>query len=96
LAPAAPPAVLYHGTARRFLDSILRDGLRPGGRRHVHLSADRETAVRVGGRHGSPVVLVVDAAGLHHAGHVFYRSANGVWLTDAVPPGRLRVGEALR
>ncbi|WP_343046148.1 RNA 2'-phosphotransferase [Nonomuraea typhae] len=57
---------------------------------HVHLSADRETALRVGGRRGVPVVLVVDAAGMHATGHPFYRSANGVWLADHVPPAFLR------
>ncbi|MCL2730493.1 MAG: RNA 2'-phosphotransferase, partial [Actinomycetia bacterium] len=57
----------------------------------VHLSADRETAERVGARHGRPVVFEVDAAGLAAAGHTFRVSANGVWLTDRVPPERLRV-----
>lgn len=36
-APAVPPAVLYHGTASRFLDSIRERGLVPGSRHHVHL-----------------------------------------------------------
>ncbi|MEC3993346.1 RNA 2'-phosphotransferase [Actinacidiphila sp. DG2A-62] len=90
LEPAAPPDVLYHGTAAATLPLILRDGLRPMARQHVHLSVDVATAVRVGSRHGRPVVLAVDAAGLAAAGHVFRVSANGVWLTDAVPPDRLR------
>lgn len=58
-------------------------------RQDVHLSADVETATRVGARHGRPVVLRVDAAGLAAAGHLFRRSANGVWLTDTVPPAFL-------
>ncbi|MFI1091537.1 RNA 2'-phosphotransferase [Streptomyces sp. NPDC020917] len=91
LTPAAPPDVLYHGTASGTLAAILREGLRPMDRQDVHLSADRETAVRVGARHGRPVVLEVDAAGLAAAGHTFRVSANGVWLTDRVPPERLRV-----
>ncbi|GAB2623503.1 RNA 2'-phosphotransferase [Streptomyces capparidis] len=90
LAAAEPPPVLYHGTAERNLAAILREGLRPMGRQDVHLSADVATATRVGARHGRPVVLVVDAAGLAAAGHVFRVSANGVWLTDRVPPERLR------
>ncbi|MGW2398413.1 RNA 2'-phosphotransferase [Kitasatospora sp. NPDC001664] len=89
LAAAEPPAVLYHGTTGASLDAIFREGLRPMSRQDVHLSADTETAVRVGSRHGRPVVLTVDAAGLHAAGHEFRISANGVWLTDAVPPGYL-------
>jgi putative RNA 2'-phosphotransferase len=59
-------------------------------RHHVHLSATAETARVVGARHGRPVVLVVDAAGMSRAGIPFYRSANGVWLVDHVPPRYLR------
>ncbi|CAM5405640.1 RNA 2'-phosphotransferase [Streptomyces tanashiensis] len=59
-------------------------------RHHVHLSPDRETATRVGARRGRPVVLSVDAGAMRRAGHVFHVSANGVWLTDAVPPEFLR------
>ena len=87
---AEPPAYLYHGTVARFLDAIRAEGLRPMARHHVHLSADRETATRVGARRGRPVVLNVDAGAMHRAGHVFHLSANGVWLTDSVPPEFLR------
>ena len=86
LAAQLPPDVLYHGTVGRALGAIRREGLRAMQRQHVHLSADRETARRVGARRGSPVILSVDAAALHAAGHLFYRSDNGVWLTEAVPP----------
>jgi putative RNA 2'-phosphotransferase len=89
LEPVAPPAVLFHGTARARLDAIRAEGLRKMGRHHVHLSADAETATRVGARHGRPVVLEVAAARMAADGHVFLRSANGVWLTDAVPPAYL-------
>ena len=82
----APPDLLYHGTVARFLPSIRREGLRRGQRHHVHLSADRKTASRVGSRRGSPVVLTVEAGQMHADGHPFYRSANGVWLTEQVPP----------
>lgn len=81
-----PPAVLYHGTATRFLDSIMRDGLLPMSRLYVHLSSDVPTAVRVGRRHGKPVVLVVESGKMHKAGITFYLSRNGVWLTKRVPP----------
>jgi putative RNA 2'-phosphotransferase len=89
LEPVEPPAVLFHGTARARLDAILAEGLRKMGRHHVHLSADAETASRVRARHGKPVVLEVAAARMAADGHVFLRSANGVWLTDAVPPDYL-------
>lgn len=87
LAPSAPPERLYHGTARDNLESIRSAGLRPGARNHVHLSVDPETAARVGRRHGEPVVLVVAAGAMAAAGHTFWRSANGVWLTREVPAG---------
>jgi putative RNA 2'-phosphotransferase len=86
LEPRTPPDVLYHGTADRNLDSIRAQGLLPGRRTHVHLSVDEETAVKVGSRHGRPVVLRVRSGEMHRAGHLFYRSDNGVWLTAAVPP----------
>ncbi|MGC5567117.1 RNA 2'-phosphotransferase [Streptomyces sp. FR-108] len=90
LPSAAPPAYLYHGTVARSLDAIRAEGLRPMDRHDVHLSADRETAARVGARRGRPVVLSVDAGAMHRDGHVFTVSANGVWLTAAVPPRYLR------
>lgn len=83
--PAEPPAVLYHGTATRFLESIQKIGLQRGQRHHVHLSATEDVAVKVGGRHGKAVVLEVDAARMKRDGHRFYLAANGVWLADHVP-----------
>jgi putative RNA 2'-phosphotransferase len=81
-----PPAELFHGTVERFLPAILAEGLRPRRRHAVHLSPDVATARTVGGRRGRPVVLRVDAAAMAADGFHFSRSANGVWLTDAVPP----------
>ena len=83
--PAEPPAVLYHGTVDRLLELIRNKGLLRGARHHVHLSADGETAQRVGARRGKPVVLIIDAAAMVSAAHLFYRSENGVWLTEHVP-----------
>jgi len=86
LVTRTPPDVLFHGTATRFLASIEASGLRPGARQHVHLSADVDTARRVGQRHGTPCVLRVDARALHGGGQPFYQSQNGVWLTGPVAP----------
>ena len=94
LPPSIPPALLYHGTATRFLDAIRREGLKPGSRQHVHLSREFDTAVKVGGRHGRPHVLRVDAARMAAAGHVFHVSDNGVWLTAAVPVEYIDPGDA--
>lgn len=85
LPPSTPPDQLFHGTATRFEQSIRNQGLLPGSRQHVHLSRDIETATKVGMRHGKPVVLIIDTAGMHREGHVFYLSENGVWLTANVP-----------
>jgi putative RNA 2'-phosphotransferase len=86
LVAAAPPPRLFHGTVARFLPSIRAAGLAKMERRHVHLSATRDLATLVGRRRGEPLVLVVDAHAMVAEGHTFYLSANGVWLTDHVPP----------
>ena len=87
---AEPPEVLFHGTAQNTLTLIWRDGLLPMKRHAVHLSADTETAVKVGSRHGKPAVLAVAAARMHAEGYTFFVTGNGVWLTDAVPAEYLR------
>ncbi|AEW02106.1 RNA 2'-phosphotransferase [Niastella koreensis] len=85
LPPQAPPAILYHGTAITNLPIIKEKGLVRMERQHLHLSAEEGTAKNVGGRHGKPVVLVIQALAMYEKGFVFYLSANGVWLTDHVP-----------
>lgn len=85
LEPVEPPIFLYHGTASITVDVILETGLKPGLRQHVHLSADRNTALNVGQRHGRPVIILVYAQRMYADGLKIYRSANGVWLADAVP-----------
>ncbi len=83
--PRTPPDILYHGTASRFLDSIQEKGLLKMNRHHVHLSAETRLTMRVGARHGRPVLLIIRAQEMVAAGHVFYCSTNHVWLVDAVP-----------
>jgi len=90
LVPAEPPRLLYHGTTAAAVPAILTEGLRPMRRLAVHLSPDEATARRVGGRHGRPVVLTVDAAAMARDGYAFTRSENGVWLVDAVPTSYLQ------
>lgn len=86
LPEAEPPPVLYHGTVAAALPEIRAGGLRPMARHHVHLSADLPTAKKVGQRRGAPLILTIDAAAMRADGHKFYRSENGVWLADEVPP----------
>lgn len=85
-----PPEVLYHGTATRFVESIMREGLKPGARQYVHLSEDVQTATSVGQRYGKPVVLKIEALQMHNRGFVFFLADNGVWLTNSVPIQHLR------
>lgn len=86
LAAQEPPSILYHGTATRFVEAILSEGLKPKARQQVHLSSDKATALRVGQRHGKPHIFRVDSGGMHAKGFKFFRADNGVWLTDHVPP----------
>ena len=86
LQPQTPPDTLLHGTATKNRESILEQGLHPGRRHHVHLSRDMETAIRVGERHGKPLVFRVDALKMHADGFQFFCSENNVWLVEAVPP----------
>ncbi|KAG9391734.1 RNA 2'-phosphotransferase [Carpediemonas membranifera] len=86
LSPAQPPARLYHGTVAKAIEGIRASGLKKMKRHHVHLSADVDTSMKVGGRRGEPIILSVDAKAMTMKGHTFFQSDNGVWLTDAVPP----------
>jgi putative RNA 2'-phosphotransferase len=84
LQPSLPPNLLYHGTATRFVESILKEGLTKQQRQHVHLSEKLETAAAVGARHGKPVLLIINAKQMQEDGFAFYKSENNVWLTDNV------------
>lgn len=83
--PTSPSEFLYHGTAERFLPAIRKEGLKRMARHHVHLSSDHETAIKVGKRHGKPVVLKIKSGQMAEDGFQFYLSENGVWLTECVP-----------
>ena len=85
------PPVLYHGTTWKNVDSIMETGLNKGSRNYVHLSQDRDTAFKVGKRHGKPVVLEIDTFRMHVNGFIFYKSVNGVYLTDNVPPEYIKI-----
>ena len=84
--PIEPPEFLYHGTADRFLLSIREKGIQKMSRQHVHLSKDKETAQKVGSRHGKAVILTVLSGKMYKDGIEFYLSDNGVWLTDYIDP----------
>ena len=86
LEPTIPPLVLYHGTAEKYIDSIMKDGLRRRKRNFVHLSETIDMAKQVGARHGSPVVLSIDTEAMIRAGYKFYKAQNGIWLTGDILP----------
>lgn len=85
LEPTTPPMILYHGTAEKHLENIIKDGLKPRKRNYVHLSETIDMAMQVGARHGKPIVLSIDTEAMISAGYKFYKAQNGVWLTSEVP-----------
>ena len=88
-----PPEELWHGTGEKYVSSIDVQGLIAKSRLYVHLSGDEETAVKVGSRHGKPVLYIVKSGQMFRDGYEFYRSVNGVWLTKEVPVNYLRKQE---
>lgn len=86
----SPPEILYHGTGKKYVDSIEQKGLIPKSRLYVHLSGDGDTAWKVGQRHGVPFLYEVMSGRMEKDGFVFYRSVNGVWLTKSVPAKYLK------
>ena len=91
LEPTMPPLVLYHGTAEKYIDSIMKEGLRPRKRNFVHLSETIDVAKQIGIRHGSPIVLSIDTGAMLKAGYKFYKAPNGIWLTEDILPKFLKV-----
>jgi putative RNA 2'-phosphotransferase len=91
LEPTMPPLALYHGTAEKYIDSIMKEGLRPRKRNFVHLSETMDMAKQVGTRHGSPVVLSIDIEAMIRAGYKLYKAPNGIWLTEDILPKFLKV-----
>jgi len=85
LSECQPPAILYHGTVSKYIQSIKEKGLIPKGRLYVHLSEEKETAYSVGSRRGQPIILTINAQKMHDDGIKFYKSENDVWLTEAIP-----------
>lgn len=85
LTETKPSEYLYHGTVAKFMENIRKEGLQKMSRQHVHLSKDRETAVKVGSRRGIPQILSIRSGQMHRDGFKFYLSENNVWLTDEVP-----------
>lgn len=92
--PQRPPDVLYHGTAQQFVAAIREGGLSKQKRHDVHLSESIDATMKVGQRHGKPVLITVDAAAMYRDGFEFFKTPNGVWLTDSVPTKYLTIDES--
>ncbi len=86
-----PPEYLWHGTAEKYVESINENGLVPKSRLYVHLSADVETAEKVGSRHGKPVIYRIFSGEMDRQGYNFYISENGIWLADFIPPNFMEI-----
>lgn len=85
-----PPDILYHGTPRRNIAHIQRDGLKAMQRQYVHLSVTPDMALQVGHRRDEkPALLKIRAADAHAAGVVFGTPSgdtDNVYLVDALSP----------
>lgn len=78
---------LWHGTSDRYIEDIKAQGLIPGSRLYVHLSGDKDTAYKVGQRHGgTTVVICINAYQMLLDGKKIYISNNGVYNVDMVEP----------
>lgn len=85
LSAEVPPKFLFHGTAMKYVESIQHTGLMSRSRQYVYLTEDRDLAIKIGSRHGQPVLLIIDCQAMFNDGHEFYKTNNGMWLTKEVP-----------
>lgn len=90
--PVMPPDILYHGTAKIYVDSILREGLLRMKRQYVHLSVDLDTAIETGKRRDkTPAVIQINSKKAYQDGILFYKGSDKVWLSDNLLPKYLRL-----
>ena len=86
---------LYHGSAMKYFDSIMKNGLCPQTRQYVHLSQDIATAINVGMRHAKTkdnlVIFEIDTKTMKKDGYKFYISDNNVVLTECIPEKYLKI-----
>ncbi|WP_233901847.1 RNA 2'-phosphotransferase [Paenibacillus polymyxa] len=83
---ATTPTTLYHGTNTKVIQNIFNEGIKPMGRKYVHLSESLEFAILAGKRRGELVILEVDTEKASANQVKFYKANHGVWLADLVPP----------
>lgn len=84
---AMPPKLLYHAARRKGYPVILENGLTPGARPFIPLSASKEMALRIGKRRDQqPVLLTILAEKAGDRGVVFYRPQELIYLVDSLAP----------
>jgi putative RNA 2'-phosphotransferase len=87
-----PPDVLYHGTARRYLNSILRNGLIRMHRQYVHLSVDLDIAIETGKRKDrTPSIIQIDSKTAYQEGILFYKGSDRILLSENLLPKYLKI-----
>ena len=78
--------ILYHGTSKNSLPSILKEGIKPMKRVYVHLTTSLDEALENARRKGRPVILVIDRNCLEQRGIKVYKAGKHVRVTTYVPP----------
>jgi len=85
------PRICMHGTYYRHFDSIMAEGLVPGGRRgtdsrrHIHFTAQAQVVSNAPGlRDGMEILIHLDLARALKEGIPFFMSGNGVILSPGV------------
>ena len=69
------------------MEAIDRQELLPKSRLYVHLSADTETARKVGQRHGKPVIYRVDCKKMAEDGYKFLPVSQPGMVDEESPGG---------
>lgn len=95
LLPGTPPPTLYHGTATKYMERILASGIQPKSRQYVHLTTSREVALKTGERHGTPLLITVDAGKMYEEGFCFYPINESLWLSKEIPPQFICISDNL-
>ena len=79
----SPVSALWHGTRASAIEGIVREGILPGLRSHVHLAAGRDS--HVGKRSSVDFLLEVSPTRVAEAGLSIFQAPNGVVLVRHVP-----------
>ena len=79
---------LYHGTSGDNVSHIFGSGcIKKMGRNYIHLTDDGREAWKVGKRHGTPAVIVLDAPRMLADGYKFWKPVTDryYFVEDDIP-----------